>query len=140
MSLSGKSARYNDLTESEIQTLIGMIELSRPVTTPNNSSEYIFFPKTEEDAKKYFGRFTVKWEDAYKNLIKHSYIENNESGYCLTEDGYVLASLLRLERSPLWYAYKGYYIDADQSNAHANFCKKVFGENLCQDGFADMKQ
>ncbi|HEX3048740.1 MAG TPA: class I SAM-dependent methyltransferase [Bacillota bacterium] len=128
-----------ELTEAEVQTLIGMIELSKPVTTPNNT-EYTFFPKMEADAKKYFGRFAVDWSKAYPNLIKKRLITLSTAGIQLTGEGETIASKLRMERPPLWYTYQAYYRDIEQSAAHSEFCKKVFGENLGQDGFADMEQ
>jgi SAM-dependent methyltransferase len=37
-----------------------------------------------------------------------------------------------------WYCR--YYAAAPTSKAHAAFCKRVYGRNLCQHGFADMAQ
>jgi len=129
----------NGFSEEEIQVLIGLIELSKPITTPNNC-EYKFFPKTENEAREYFGRFAVDWSLAIPSLIKRGHVEMYESRYNLTETGLRAASLLRLERPPLWYTYKSYYIDTAHSIAHSVFCEKVFGRNLCQDGFADIIQ
>lgn len=36
--------------------------------------------------------------------------------------------------------YEAFYRRTADSNAHAEFCRRVFGRNLCQHGFADMKQ
>ena len=36
--------------------------------------------------------------------------------------------------------YEKYYARVDSSKAHATFCEKVFGMNLCQHGFADLHQ
>lgn len=36
--------------------------------------------------------------------------------------------------------YEKYYARVDASKAHAAFCEKVFGMNLCQHGFADLYQ
>jgi ubiquinone/menaquinone biosynthesis C-methylase UbiE len=36
--------------------------------------------------------------------------------------------------------YERYYDTVQRSRAHALFCKRVFGRNLCQHGFADMAQ
>lgn len=33
-----------------------------------------------------------------------------------------------------------FYTAVDHSAAHAEFCRRVFGRNLCQHGFADMQQ
>ena len=36
--------------------------------------------------------------------------------------------------------YERYYDAMTRSRAHAAFCERVFGRNLCQHGFADMTQ
>lgn len=36
--------------------------------------------------------------------------------------------------------YEGFYTSVAHSSAHAEFCERVFGRNLCQHGFADMIQ
>ena len=36
--------------------------------------------------------------------------------------------------------YEKYYTAMKSSAAHAEFCERVFGKNLCQHGFADMAQ
>ncbi len=36
--------------------------------------------------------------------------------------------------------YEAFYKVVEHSAAHAEFCRRVFGRNLCQHGFADMKQ
>ncbi len=36
--------------------------------------------------------------------------------------------------------YEAFYRLAPLSSAHAEFCTRVFGQNLCQHGFADMRQ
>ncbi len=36
--------------------------------------------------------------------------------------------------------YESFYKVVEHSTAHAEFCRRVFGRNLCQHGFADMQQ
>jgi hypothetical protein len=36
--------------------------------------------------------------------------------------------------------YTDFYAATEHSRAHAEFCERVFGANLCQHGFADMAQ
>ena len=36
--------------------------------------------------------------------------------------------------------YERFYAVVNQSQAHARFCERAFGRNLCQHGFADMAQ
>ena len=128
-----------DLSEAEIQVLIALIELSSPIETPNNHS-YAFFPKDLEQASKYFGEFLVDWSPAYSSLRRKGFIAQVGQKDFLTESGDALAAQLRKERPPIWYWYKSYYVRTHQSQAHARFCEQVFGMNLCQDGFSDIKQ
>jgi len=127
------------MTEAEIQLMIALLELSKPIETPNNN-EYEFYPKDIQQASKYFGKFLVDWSDAYSSLLEKEILSFQNGIYSLTEIGESIADKFRKERPPIWYWYKEYYIRTNESNAHAEYCEKLFGMNLCQDGFSDMKQ
>lgn len=128
-----------NLSEAEIQLMIALIELERPIETPNNNS-YGFYPKDLQEASKYFGEFLVDWRDAYQLLREKGILVLVGGEYRLSHAGVSLAEQLRRDRPPIWYWYKGYYIRTKNSKAHARYCEQVFGMNLCQDGFSDMKQ
>ena len=129
----------NDLSENEIQTLIGMIELAEPVSTENNNG-YIFFPANENEAKKYFRKYALPWESAYASLIIKGMLEKSKGCHVLTEEGKHAARKIRIERPPIWYWYKEYYRAVSESKAHSIHCKKLYGKDLSQDGFCDMYQ
>ncbi len=128
-----------ELSEAEIQLLIARIELSSPIETPNNHG-YAFYPRDLEQASKYFGEFLVDWSQASSSLRSKGLLARVGQEDLLTEQGDALAARLRKERPPIWYWYRSYYIRTHQSAAHARFCEQVFGMNLCQDGFSDIKQ
>lgn len=128
-----------NFSEAEIQLMIALIELSKPIETPNNS-EYEFYPKNFQQTSKYFRGFLVDWLDAYSLLMDKGMIIDNNEKYFLTDKGESFAEKLRKERPPLWYWYKEYYIRTKESKAHACYCEELYGLNLCQDGFSDMNQ
>lgn len=127
-----------ELTEAEIQTLIALIELMQPKETPNNV-DYGFYPKNIEQAAKYFRKFVVDWKEAYTQLVEKGLLAKNHEGYTLTHQGEGIARQLREERPPIWYWYKEYYQAIQNSKANAVFCERLYGKNLCQQGFVDMQ-
>ena len=127
-----------EMTEAEIQTLIALIEITHPKETPNNIG-YEFYPKDFKQAVKYFRKFVVDWKDAYDGLVAKGLLTKNHYNYVLTERGETIARQLRDERPPIWYWYKEYYQSVQTSKANAIFCERLYGKNLCQQGFLDMQ-
>jgi len=126
-------------TEAEIQVLISLIELAEPKETPNNNF-YTFYPKTLEQAATYFRKFREDWSDAFRILHEQGLVQKTGDGHVLTEAGKVHARQIRGKRPPIWYWYREYYLETTKSKAHARYCERVFGRDLCQHGFADMAQ
>ncbi len=127
------------LDEAEIQLLIACIELKSPIETPNNHG-YRFYPKDLPEASKYFGEFLVDWSGAYQSLLEKGILVLDGGQYRLTDAGESLAAQLRMDRPPIWYWYKTYYVRTRDSKAHSQYCERVYGLDLSQDGFSDMKQ
>ena len=127
-----------EMTEAEIQILIALIEITQPVETPNNIG-YEFYPKDIEQAAKYFRKFVVDWRDAYDYLVTKGLLAKNHDGFLLTQLGETIARQLRDERPPIWYWYKDYYQVLQTSKVNAIFCERLYGKNLCQQGFMDMQ-
>ena len=125
--------------EAEIQLMIAMLELLKPVETPNNNG-YEFYPKDLQQASRYFRGFLTDWSGAYASLLEKGVLGYENSRFYLTGDGIGSADKLRRERPPIWYWYKDYYLKTAESKAHARYCEMLFGLNLCQDGFSDMQQ
>lgn len=126
-------------TEAEVQVLISLIELEEPIKTLNNNF-YTFFPKSLEEAATYFRRFREDWTEAYESLETKGSISRHRQGYILTEAGKASAHHFRHFRPPIWYWYREYYLKTAQSKAHALYCEHLFGQNMCQHGFADVAQ
>lgn len=131
--------QINSFSEAEIQVLIALIELANPKETPNNNF-YNFFPKTLEEAASYFRRFREDWPTAYASLVSKGLLLQKRTQYQLTETGQTLAQQVRDARPPIWYWYKEFYLGAPISPAFARYCERLYGKNLCQEGFSDMAQ
>ncbi len=122
-------------TESEIQLLIALIELSQPVETPNNNF-YSFYPQTLDAAGTYFRSSRLDWTPAYPSLAARGLLD----GGALTPAGVELAHQLRAARPPIYYFYQDYYTATASSPAYADFCEQLYGANLCQTDFSNLEQ
>ncbi len=69
-----KGNMEHEFSEAEIQALIAMVELIEPVETPNNASS-CFFPKSLEEAARYFLSLRLDWGPAFSSLVSKGIIE-----------------------------------------------------------------
>ncbi len=120
-----------NLSEAEIQvlaTLQGAELESRPTHRAI----------LEERGERYW-IYLENWSGAFASLIDKGLIDSSEEGYHLTEAGRPLAHKYHGERPDMyWYYYQRFYPAAHASKAHRSFCSRVYGEDLCQEGMADM--
>jgi SAM-dependent methyltransferase len=125
-------------SEAEIQVLIAVIELTDPIETPNNY-DYSFFPGTPEEAARYFRKYRLDWTDAIATLTAAGLLRSTGPGvYALSAEGEAHARILRIARPPIYYWYREFYEAVAHSPTHALYCERLFGRNLCQDGFAEV--
>ena len=76
---------------------------------------------------------------AFESLAAKGLIEGDGRDFRLTDAGGPLARAYHRERPDLYHHfYRKFYPAAYASTAHSRFCEWVFGEDLCQDGQADM--
>lgn len=76
---------------------------------------------------------------AFESLAAKGLIEGDGHDFRLTDAGGPLARAYHRERPDLYHHfYSKFYPAAYASSAHSRFCEWVFGEDLCQDGQADM--
>ncbi len=127
------------LSEAEIQALIVLIELADPIETDNNNF-YQFYPKSIEAAATYFRGLRLDWSSAYEKLGKEGLIAAQGVGYSLTQTGTHVARQVRADRPPIYYWYREFYPAAAHSQAYEQFCERLYGKDLCQAGFSDMRQ
>ncbi len=125
--------------EDEIQALIVVAELTNPVKTPNNNF-YRFFPKNMEEAQTYFRRFALDLSAAFETLAEKGLLYKENDKWSLTDTGKSIARDIRRFRPPIWYWYKDFYMAIEKSRAFSEYCRLVFGKDLGQQGFSDVKQ
>ena len=119
------------LSEAEIQLLAS-------VSKANSSGSPADRASLEAGSDR-FGEFLEDWTDAYSSLVSKGLLGGDESGYQLTDDSLSLAQEYDRQRPDLyWYHYQRLYQAAQASEAYSEFCRRVFGEDHCQDGQTDM--
>ena len=90
--------------------------------------------------RAWMGQFLVDWADAYRSLGAQGYLVEEGGAYSLTERGEAARKRLEVD-APFWlYEYNNFFARAANSHAHAVFCARVYGQNLCQHGLADLAQ
>ncbi|HEX9961333.1 MAG TPA: methyltransferase domain-containing protein [Pyrinomonadaceae bacterium] len=88
----------------------------------------------------WIGKYLVDWSRAFQSLTGEDYLSETEGVFALTEKGNAARKAVETE-NPLWlYEYDNFFDAAIKSEAHALFCEKVYGANLCQHGLADVFQ
>jgi SAM-dependent methyltransferase len=127
------------MNEAEIQVLIALIELSEPKETPNNNF-YRPKPASFEQAATYFRKYREDYTEAYRALESRQLVDLAGDRPRLTTSGRALAEHWRDARPPIWYWYKEFYTDAQQSPTYREFCEGLYGRYLCQQSFSDMGQ
>lgn len=120
-----------ELSEAEIQVLASL-EKAHIEGGPSDRSTL------EADADR-FWIFREDWSEAYSSLAAKGLLEGNEEGFRLTGAGRPLARRYHRQRPDMyWYYYQKFYQAARPSAAHSELCRRVFGEDLCQEGQTDM--
>jgi SAM-dependent methyltransferase len=120
------------LSKAEEQLLLVIRTAQRRKAAPDQKG-------LEEIAQREIGRY-LDWTDAYKSLTQKALVHKQEQAYFLTEQGQTCADKLHQER-PYWAdMYNEFFSQAQSSQAHATFCQRVYGKDLCQHGLTDMAQ
>jgi cyclopropane fatty-acyl-phospholipid synthase-like methyltransferase len=94
----------------------------------------------EAFGRRWMGKRLADWSAAYRSLTGEGLLAETGGTYSLTEKGNAARKGLEVT-NPLWlYEYDNFFGDAAGSQAHALFCERVYGKNLCQHGLADIPQ
>ena len=80
----------------------------------------------------------LDWAAAFPRLVEAGFIQRDDSIYQLMAAGRIQAKHVRIER--IGKRFSDYLVRSAQSKAHAAFCQRVFGKNLCQADMMDMAQ
>jgi ubiquinone/menaquinone biosynthesis C-methylase UbiE len=81
---------------------------------------------------------SLDWDTAPTRLLEKGLFYLEGDRYFLTEQGKVYREQAEAAYPFCAYTYDAYFRAADASRAHAEFCERVYGRNLCQHGIADM--
>ena len=120
-----------DLTEAEIQVLASI----RNIEANGNVADDSALAKRGER----YWIFKEDWTNVCEQLAEKGLVAGSSSGWSLTDDGRPLGDEYRAERADMyWYYYQRFYTAAHASKAHTELCKRVFGEDLTQEGQTDM--
>jgi ubiquinone/menaquinone biosynthesis C-methylase UbiE len=131
-----------DFSEAEKQLLIaaGWLKSRYGLMSGFNAESVSNAENLREFGKTWFGKYLVDWSRAFQNLTREDYLSETGEVFALTEKGNLARKAVEIE-NPLWlYEYDNFFVAAIKSEAHAIFCEKVYGRNLCQHGLADVFQ
>jgi ubiquinone/menaquinone biosynthesis C-methylase UbiE len=96
--------------------------------------------ETLEKGGDRYWKYLEDWSGAWQSLLHDGLIEGDADGYRLTAKGRPLAQQYYAQRpNHFWYYYQHFYAAAQASQAHSQLCERVFGQDLTQEGQADMK-
>lgn len=120
-----------DLNEAERQVLATLHEAEAGATPSDRGS-------LEQRGARYW-IFQEDWSAAFSSLRDKGFLDGDPGGYRLTEAGRPQGETCRRERPDMyWYYYQRLYPASHASAAHSRLCERVYGEDLCQEGQADM--
>jgi SAM-dependent methyltransferase len=99
----------------------------------------------EASGQSYFGMYCLDWAGALEDLAADGLLDlcgEGQAGatFTLTPSGLALARALSTDHPKYLYAYNEFFHRARRSPAHARFCERVYGRDLCQHGMLDMAQ
>lgn len=118
--------------EAEMQTLALLFAAEKD----GESTDHTALDKAGE------GLYWIYKEDlsaAFPALLEKGFIEGDDSGYRLTDEGRPKAEYCTKARSShQYYHYYHFWQAAFDSKAHTQLCERAFGKDLCQDGMVDM--
>ena len=80
----------------------------------------------------------MDWAAAFPRLVKAGSIKFEDGIYRLTDTGRIQAHHVRIER--IGKRFSDSHVRSAKSAAHAEFCRRVYGKNLCQADLMDMVQ
>lgn len=145
--------RIINLTDAEKQLLDALLSIELyPDANPEEADETLqvsekMAPIAENLRKRgkliqvtAFGKKAklMDWTAAFPRLVKAGFIQFDDGIYRLMVTGRIQAQHARVER--IGKRFSDYFIRSAKSAAHAEFCQRVFGKNLCQADLMDMVQ
>lgn len=122
-----------NLTDAHRQGLLCLRSLARRRTDTTVSA-------IAETARRTTGSDVADWSAVLRELQAGGLAAIAGEVYSLTAEGALMAEDLH-RKAPLWaYLYREVHTRAPDSATYGKLCERVFGQNLCQQGQADMEQ
>jgi ubiquinone/menaquinone biosynthesis C-methylase UbiE len=119
------------LSEAEIQVL-AQIRGAEAESEPTDRQSI------EARGERYWN-YLEDWSGAFTSLANDGLIEADQGGYRLTEKGRPFADTYYQERPDMyWYFFQQLYGAAFESKTHREFCRRMYGQDLCQENMTDM--
>ncbi len=87
--------------------------------------------------KAWMGSFKLDWKQALADLCQKGALIFEGGQYALSPAGEQICAQLHRESPFFQYEYDAYFQMAQRSEAHSEFCRRVYGEDLCQHGMID---
>ena len=120
-----------DLSEGEIQVLASIRQLEADGRRVDDAA-------LNERGERYW-IFKEDWTGVCGLLVDKGLVQKSGEDWCLTDDGLPLGEAYLAERADMyWYYYQKFYTSAHASAAHSELCRRVFGQDLTQEGQTDM--
>lgn len=123
----------SEFSAAEQQVLITLWECHQRGETPDRAA-------LEQHGQTYFLRSKVAWDGAVEDLAGRGAVTISNAAIQLSEPGAITAQALHAAHPSIYYFYVDFYAVAPRSAASAEFCTRVYGQDLCQHGYADMTQ
>lgn len=132
---------------NEEETILGVIGSLEQFPLDSETSEHVInvnvkIKPTQEGIMKFGSRrlneFKEDFESNLNSLVSKKFLILQNNFYTLTENGKSISKNVRKQ----WLIdfYNDGLVRSGESKAHAIFCEKVFGKNLCQYNVLDMEQ
>ncbi len=123
----------NTISEADQQVLIALWELQQRGEVPDQTA-------LEQAGQAYFRRSKADWSGACERLAARDALTITPGAIHLSDQGKSIAQALHEANPSIRYFYIDYYAAAPHSAASTAFCRRVYGRDLCQHGYADMAQ
>ena len=88
----------------------------------------------------WLGTFKADWTRAFSSLCEKNILRLEGETYEFTPEGQALQAELEAQTPFFKYEYDNFFQLAQSSSAHALFCEKVYGLNLCQHGLINQSE
>ncbi len=122
-----------ELTAAETQVLVAVSVLHSREQQANRET-------VDDLGRYYFGMYRADWSGAFESLETKRLLEHGDGGYVIPQAARALAEQVRQANPQFKFFYDEFFTRAIASPAHARFCERVYGRNLCQHGMMDIQQ